>query len=235
MNSSESYNYPPDWDQRRRHVYDRDGYTCQNCGAQGAPYGDAELHVHHVVGVSSGGTHEPSNLVTLCADCHTATHNASITAPTAERATLSPAASSRSGSTWSQRNGWWWIHALLLVFTIGLGNIPYWWWSRRNASPTGSVSASEWMGLLRWIGWLVAFVVAVILLGITVVIGIVAIGYAGYAVAMNRHDAFDRLQASEATRLPGLDRDEPDRRVGVMTSLYLLALLAVLSLLLLLL
>lgn len=77
--------YPADWDQRRRHVYDRDEYTCQNCGAQGSPYGDAELHAHHIVDVVSGGTHDPSNLVTLCSDCHTATHTASITAPTAER------------------------------------------------------------------------------------------------------------------------------------------------------
>jgi signal recognition particle GTPase len=61
--------YPPDWDSRRRRVYKRDSYKCQNCGNQ-----DDELHAHHIVPISKGGTHKISNLITLCSDCHTAIH-----------------------------------------------------------------------------------------------------------------------------------------------------------------
>lgn len=67
--------YPSDWDQRRRRVYERDGWTCQHCGNQGGDYGDHELHAHHVVPKSRGGNHELSNLITLCGACHNAAHD----------------------------------------------------------------------------------------------------------------------------------------------------------------
>jgi hypothetical protein len=66
--------YPDDWDSRRRRVYDRDGYECQNCGRNGGPIGNAELHAHHIVPISKGGTHKQSNLITLCSGCHWAIH-----------------------------------------------------------------------------------------------------------------------------------------------------------------
>lgn len=75
--------YPYDWDERRKKVYDRDNYTCQNCGAQGGgQYGNAELHAHHIVPKSKGGTHEVSNLKTICNECHSAIHNENVHAPT---------------------------------------------------------------------------------------------------------------------------------------------------------
>lgn len=74
--------YPSDWDRRREEVYERDGYECQNCGRIGGPNGDVELHAHHVVPKASGGTHQLSNLTTVCDDCHRAIHNDSQ-APTA--------------------------------------------------------------------------------------------------------------------------------------------------------
>ncbi|MDL0145964.1 HNH endonuclease, partial [Halobacterium salinarum] len=55
-------------------VYEQDGYECQNCGARGGPHGNAELHAHHVVPKSKGGTHQLSNLVTVCKDCHKSVH-----------------------------------------------------------------------------------------------------------------------------------------------------------------
>jgi len=67
--------YPDDWDARRRQVYGRDEWTCQNCGRRGGPYGDQELHCHHIVPKGRGGSHRVSNLVTLCEDCHKAVHN----------------------------------------------------------------------------------------------------------------------------------------------------------------
>lgn len=71
-----SSSYPPDWDSRRRQVYKRDNYRCQNCGVSG------EVHAHHVVPISAGGSHETSNLLTLCADCHRATHGSGMRAYT---------------------------------------------------------------------------------------------------------------------------------------------------------
>lgn len=54
-------------------VYERDGYTCQDCGVQGRPgirVGD--IQAHHLVGWSRGGEHTADNLVTLCTLCHKA-------------------------------------------------------------------------------------------------------------------------------------------------------------------
>lgn len=78
--------YPEDWDYRRRRVYERDDFTCRNCGRSGGPYGDHELHCHHIVPKARGGTHRPDNLATLCAACHKAVHSRYRTAPTAGQA-----------------------------------------------------------------------------------------------------------------------------------------------------
>jgi len=79
-------NYPPDWDSRRRRVYRRDNYTCTNCGG-GGDQGNAELHAHHVVPISKGGSHELSNLTTLCKRCHNSIHHNDVMAPTADPGT----------------------------------------------------------------------------------------------------------------------------------------------------
>jgi hypothetical protein len=73
---------PGDWNFRRKSVYARDNYTCQNCGARGGSLGDAELQAHHVVPRLSGGTDKKTNLKTLCSECHKAVHG-NATAPTA--------------------------------------------------------------------------------------------------------------------------------------------------------
>ncbi|WP_090309199.1 HNH endonuclease [Natronorubrum texcoconense] len=75
--------YPSDWDSRRREVYKRDRYTCQNCGSKGGRKGNTELHAHHIVPISDEGTHNKNNLKTLCKDCHGAVHNEGKVAPTA--------------------------------------------------------------------------------------------------------------------------------------------------------
>lgn len=66
--------YPSDWDRRRKKVYRRDNYECQNCGSKGGAYGNTELHAHHIVPKSKGGTHQLTNLQTLCHDCHRRVH-----------------------------------------------------------------------------------------------------------------------------------------------------------------
>ena len=62
-------NYPDNWDELRRNVLRRDAYRCRNCNASGT-----ELHVHHVVPLTCGGTNNESNLTTLCEQCHKAIH-----------------------------------------------------------------------------------------------------------------------------------------------------------------
>lgn len=74
---------PSDWDSRRKKVYQRDDYECQNCGRTGGPRGAAELHAHHNVPRHSGGTHKLSNLTTYCSQCHDAIHYDTKNAPTA--------------------------------------------------------------------------------------------------------------------------------------------------------
>ncbi|WP_425515063.1 HNH endonuclease [Halorubrum ezzemoulense] len=66
--------YPNDWIQRRKRVYQRDGYKCQSCGSLGGNKGDHEVHAHHIVPISDGGKHHLSNLITLCETCHKKVH-----------------------------------------------------------------------------------------------------------------------------------------------------------------
>lgn len=65
---------PEEWDHIRRNVYRRDQYTCQNCGAEGGPHGNTELHTHHIVPRKYGGVDAPRNLITLCPECHADAH-----------------------------------------------------------------------------------------------------------------------------------------------------------------
>lgn len=51
----------------RHEVMRRDGHACRYCGAT-AP--DVKLTIDHVTPTTLGGTDEPSNLVTACADCN---------------------------------------------------------------------------------------------------------------------------------------------------------------------
>ena len=55
------------WRKVRMAVYERDGGRCQDCGVS-VPVDGFECH--HVVERKLGGSDEPENLRTLCADCH---------------------------------------------------------------------------------------------------------------------------------------------------------------------
>jgi hypothetical protein len=54
----------------KAYVLYRDHHTCQKCKAQ-----NTELHVHHIVFRSNGGTDSPDNLVVLCGSCHKKLHD----------------------------------------------------------------------------------------------------------------------------------------------------------------
>lgn len=68
--------YPSNWESIRRRILRRDEYRCQNqdCATQGGPRSNVELHVHHKTPLSDGGSHSPTNLITLCQSCHSDHH-----------------------------------------------------------------------------------------------------------------------------------------------------------------
>lgn len=54
----------------RKEIFERDNYTCQECGERGC-----HLNAHHIVPISEGGdVHDTSNGVTLCLKCHRDRH-----------------------------------------------------------------------------------------------------------------------------------------------------------------
>ena len=58
------------WQERRRLCFERDGYTCQDCGATPP---DVSLHCHHLTYIRLG-CEAPDDLRTLCQDCHSVEH-----------------------------------------------------------------------------------------------------------------------------------------------------------------
>ena len=60
--------YPPDWEERRSQVVERDGEQCSKCGNWG------RLHLHHIKPLSKGGSNKITNLILLCESCHSKEH-----------------------------------------------------------------------------------------------------------------------------------------------------------------
>jgi hypothetical protein len=73
----------------RAYVLDRNGFTCQMCGAVAGephPYDKnrkTRLHIGHIVDKSMGGTDDPSNLRALCSVCNEGAKNLTPDRPTA--------------------------------------------------------------------------------------------------------------------------------------------------------
>jgi hypothetical protein len=72
----------------RAYVLDRNGFTCQMCGAVAGqlhpndPSGrKARLHIGHIIDKSKGGTDEPSNLRALCSICNEGAQNITLMRP----------------------------------------------------------------------------------------------------------------------------------------------------------
>ena len=71
----------------RAYVLDRNGFTCQMCGAVAGeqhPYDTTRktrLHLGHVIDKSMGGTDDASNLRALCSVCNEGASNATLTRP----------------------------------------------------------------------------------------------------------------------------------------------------------
>lgn len=71
----------------RAYVLDRNGFTCQMCGAvagEAHPY-DAtrktRLHIGHVIDKSLGGDDEPNNLKAICSVCNEGASNVTLQRP----------------------------------------------------------------------------------------------------------------------------------------------------------
>ena len=73
----------------RAFVLDRNGFTCQMCGAAAGephPYDTGRktrLHIGHIVDLSMGGTDEVSNLRAICSVCNEGASNLTLSRPQA--------------------------------------------------------------------------------------------------------------------------------------------------------
>jgi 5-methylcytosine-specific restriction endonuclease McrA len=73
----------------RAFVLDRNGFTCQMCGAvAGEPHQYDEtrhtrLHIGHIIDKSIGGTDDPSNLRAICSICNEGASNITLDKQTA--------------------------------------------------------------------------------------------------------------------------------------------------------
>jgi hypothetical protein len=71
----------------RAYVLDRNGFTCQMCGAVAGephPYDltrKTRLHIGHIVDKSQGGTDDPSNLRAICSVCNEGASNLTLERP----------------------------------------------------------------------------------------------------------------------------------------------------------
>lgn len=75
----------------RAFVLDRNGFTCQQCGAvAGEPHHHdpdrkTRLHIGHVIDKSLGGTDDPGNLRALCSVCNEGSANLTLDRPSLQK------------------------------------------------------------------------------------------------------------------------------------------------------
>lgn len=75
----------------RAYVLDRNGFTCQMCGAVAGephPYDPSRrtrLHIGHIIDKSMGGTDTPSNLRAICSICNEGASNLTLDRPSYEK------------------------------------------------------------------------------------------------------------------------------------------------------
>lgn len=75
----------------RAYVLDRNGFTCQMCGAVAGelhPYDQTRktrLHIGHIIDKSMGGTDDPANLRALCSVCNEGAANLTLDRPSYEK------------------------------------------------------------------------------------------------------------------------------------------------------
>lgn len=79
--TSLGHDYGDDWPQISAYIKKRDDYRCRahklglaKCRHRFPPPYQHLLHVHHIIERLRGGSNHPSNLITLCKECHGKTH-----------------------------------------------------------------------------------------------------------------------------------------------------------------
>jgi hypothetical protein len=78
----------------RAYVLDRNGFTCQMCGAvagEAHPYDPTRktrLHIGHIIDKSIGGTDDPANLRALCSICNEGAANLTLDRPSYEKLSI---------------------------------------------------------------------------------------------------------------------------------------------------
>ncbi|MHB1282015.1 MAG: HNH endonuclease [Acidithiobacillus sp.] len=71
----------------RAFVLDRNGFTCQMCGAVAGephpydPSRNTRLHIGHIIDKSMGGTDDATNLRAICSVCNEGASNSTLTRP----------------------------------------------------------------------------------------------------------------------------------------------------------
>jgi hypothetical protein len=95
----------------RAFVLDRNGFTCQMCGAVAGethPYDTTRktrLHLGHVIDKSMGGTDAPSNLRAICSVCNEGASNATLTRPDLQKLLIQV----RRATSQDQLEVLWWL------------------------------------------------------------------------------------------------------------------------------
>jgi hypothetical protein len=75
----------------RAYVLDRNGFTCQMCGAVAGephpfdPTRKTRLHIGHVIDKSMGGSDDPANLRAICSVCNEGAANLTLDRPSAQK------------------------------------------------------------------------------------------------------------------------------------------------------
>ncbi len=75
----------------RAFVLDRNGFTCQMCGAVAGephpydPTRKTRLHIGHIIDKSQGGTDDATNLRALCSVCNEGASNLTLERPSAQK------------------------------------------------------------------------------------------------------------------------------------------------------
>lgn len=75
----------------RAYVLDRNGFTCQMCGAVAGephPYDPSRktrLHIGHIIDKSMGGTDDPGNLRAICSVCNEGASNLTLDRPSYDK------------------------------------------------------------------------------------------------------------------------------------------------------
>jgi len=75
----------------RSYVLDRNGFTCQMCGAVAGephpadPRRKTRLHIGHIIDKSMGGDDEPANLRALCSVCNEGARNLTLDRPSLQK------------------------------------------------------------------------------------------------------------------------------------------------------